>query len=61
VISFEDEGVRVKLVGNGGQSKNVIEVSTIQVEKWLKGNGTWVLALMESVPKTQKPPTEKGL
>jgi hypothetical protein len=36
-------------VGNPQQPKVVQEVSTLQVEKWLRGNDIWVFALLEEV------------
>jgi hypothetical protein len=44
-----DKGVEVQLVGNPQQPKVVQEVSTLQVEKWLRGNDIWVFALLEEV------------
>lgn len=49
VISFVDRGVWVQLRGNVDQTEAVVEVSTAQVERWLKGNDIWAFALLEQV------------
>lgn len=55
VISFSIDGEEVKLKGTGGQCGRVVEVSTMQVDKWLKGNDVWALALLEVTPKSEEP------
>jgi NOL1/NOP2/fmu family ribosome biogenesis protein len=49
VISFVDRGVWVQLRGNADQTEAVVEVSTTQVERWLKGDDIWAFALLEQV------------
>jgi hypothetical protein len=50
VLRFEDKGKLVQLVGNS-EVVEVMEVSTVQIDKWLKGNEIWVLALLEEGTK----------
>jgi hypothetical protein len=53
VVTFEGKGKLVQLIGDGEQVE-VWEVSTVQLDKWLKGNEVWVCALLEEKPKEQE-------
>lgn len=53
VVTFEDKGKLLQLIGDGEQVE-VWEVSTVQLDKWLKGNEVWVCALLEEKPKEQE-------
>ena len=48
VVTFEDKGKLVQLIGDGEQVE-VWEVSTVQLDKWLKGNEVWVFVMLETV------------
>lgn len=54
VICFKDNREQVRLVGNSEQHGKVMELSTIQLEKWWKGNDVWALTLLESVSNTKR-------
>lgn len=48
ILSFEDQRKRVQLCGIAGQQGEVLEVTSMQLEKWVKGNDIWALALLET-------------
>jgi hypothetical protein len=49
VLTFVDKGVTVQLRGDAGQQKEVPQISSLQVNKWLKGNEVWALVMLEQV------------
>lgn len=53
VISFEDRGEKVRLMGDGMRVKEVKEISVLQIEKSMKGNDVWAFALMENITETE--------
>lgn len=55
IVSFVDRGQLVQLVGDSDDVREVKEVSKMQVEKWLKGNEIWVLAVIEEVQVADNP------
>lgn len=55
IVSFVDRGQLVQLVGDSDDVREVKEVSKMQVEKWLKGNEIWVLAVLEEVQVADNP------
>jgi hypothetical protein len=54
VISFEDNGEIVQLLGTNGQRGEVIGISTVHLEKMMKGNDIWAFALVETVTESEK-------
>jgi hypothetical protein len=54
IISFEDNGEEVQLMGTAGQQGEVMGISTVQLEKMIKGNDIWAFAVLETVTEVEQ-------
>jgi hypothetical protein len=48
-LTFWDEGVRVQLKGDGVGSTEVLQVSAVQLSRWMKGNEVWALVMLDAM------------
>jgi hypothetical protein len=49
VLTFWDKGVRVQLKGDGVGSTEVLQVSAVQLSRWMKGNEVWAFVMLEAM------------
>jgi hypothetical protein len=49
VLTFCDQGVKVRLQGDVDLKREVQQVSVLQLEKWVKGDEVWVFVMSEEV------------
>jgi hypothetical protein len=49
VLTFWDKGVRVQLKGDGVGSTKVLQVSAVQLRRWMKGNEVWAFVMLETM------------
>jgi hypothetical protein len=55
-LEFADQGVSVKLCGDGSSmDTELLEISVIQVHKWLQGNDILAFVLLEERPMPTEP------
>jgi hypothetical protein len=53
IISFEDNGEEVQLMGTAGQQGEVMGISMVQLEKMIKANDIWAFAVLEIVTEVE--------